>query len=107
MDRTGKVTIQIEIIDQSPTHTKATAAIRIRDTGCGMSEETKQKIFNPFFTTKDVSQGTGLGLSSALGIIQSMRGTIHVTSELGKGSEFSVFLPLGASSDTAPREAAA
>ena len=66
--------------------------IRIKDTGKGMSEETKQKIFDPFFTTKDVGEGTGLGLAIVFKIIQEHSGKIEVISEEGKGSEFIITL---------------
>jgi PAS domain S-box-containing protein len=69
----------------------------VSDTGLGMTEETRQRIFEPFFTTKNSSRmtGTGLGLSTAYGIIQAHRGAITVHSIRGKGSTFRVFLPVG------------
>ncbi|MEQ1439051.1 DAHL domain-containing protein [Fontimonas sp. SYSU GA230001] len=69
-------------------------AIRILDTGCGMSEEVRARIFEPFFTTKPVGKGTGLGLSIVYRIIEDHGGTIEVRSTPGKGSEFTVHLPL-------------
>jgi signal transduction histidine kinase len=66
--------------------------IKIKDSGKGMSEETKQKIFDPFFTTKDVGEGTGLGLAIVFKIIQEHSGKIEVISEEGKGSEFIITL---------------
>jgi ligand-binding sensor domain-containing protein/signal transduction histidine kinase len=68
--------------------------ISIRDTGIGMSEKVRKKIFEPFFTTKDVGEGTGLGLSITFGIIENHKGKIEVNSELGKGSEFIITLPI-------------
>jgi signal transduction histidine kinase len=65
----------------------------IRDTGGGISEEVKKKMFDPFYTTKDVGKGTGLGLSISYGIIEKHRGIVHVTSELGKGTEFLIVIP--------------
>jgi signal transduction histidine kinase len=59
-----------------------------------MSEEVKKRIFEPFFTTKEVGQGTGLGLSISYGIIEKHHGTIQVESEPGKGSEFTIRLPI-------------
>jgi len=67
--------------------------ISVIDDGQGMSNEVKQKIFEPFFTTKEVNKGTGLGLSTVFGIVKQNEGTIIVNSEVGKGSEFSIFLP--------------
>ena len=69
--------------------------ITIRDTGCGISGEHIDKLFDPFFSTKDVGQGTGLGLAISYGIVQHHGGTIWVQSEVGKGSTFTVWLPLG------------
>ena len=66
----------------------------IKDTGTGMSEDLVKRIFEPFFTTKDRGRGSGLGLSVIDGIIELHQGHIHVASEEGKGSTFSVFLPL-------------
>jgi signal transduction histidine kinase len=68
--------------------------IRIQDSGRGMSEEVKKRIFEPFFTTKEVGQGTGLGLSISYGIIEKHHGTIQVESKPGKGSEFTIRLPI-------------
>lgn len=65
-----------------------------RDDGKGMDENIRRRIFEPFFTTKDVGAGTGLGLSVSYGIIQKHQGEISVTSEVGKGSCFTVRLPL-------------
>jgi two-component system NtrC family sensor kinase len=69
--------------------------IAVRDTGCGISDEYLDKLFDPFFSTKDVGQGTGLGLAISYGIVQHHGGTIWVQSEVGKGSTFTVWLPLG------------
>ncbi|MFT4925398.1 MAG: two-component system NtrC family sensor kinase [Phenylobacterium sp.] len=67
--------------------------ITIGDNGFGMDGKTKAKLFEPFFTTKDVGEGTGLGLSISFGIIKKHQGNIKVTSELGKGTTFSMTLP--------------
>lgn len=67
--------------------------ITVRDNGCGMSEETRNQIFVPFFTTKAVGKGTGMGLAIAYSIIQEHGGDIMVESEPGKGSIFTIKLP--------------
>ncbi|HOY65441.1 MAG TPA: response regulator [Candidatus Ozemobacteraceae bacterium] len=67
--------------------------LTIRDTGCGMSPEVLAKIFDPYFTTKAEGEGTGLGLSVSHGIVRSHNGAIDVSSEIGKGSIFDVYLP--------------
>jgi two-component system NtrC family sensor kinase len=68
--------------------------ISIRDTGRGMSKPTLEKIFDPFFTTKSLGSGTGLGLSISYGVIQKHGGEILVSSEVGKGTEFKIILPI-------------
>lgn len=68
--------------------------VEFSDTGHGIMEEDKKRLFEPFFTTKEVGKGTGLGLAISYSIIQKHHGTIEVKSELGKGSTFTVKLPL-------------
>lgn len=68
--------------------------ISISDNGVGMPEEVKNKLFEPFFTTKPVGEGTGLGLSIVFTIIKKVKGSIQVNSEVGKGTEFIITLPL-------------
>ncbi len=68
--------------------------LRISDTGCGMTPELQQKIFDPYFTTKEKELGTGLGLAIVQGIVADCEGAITVESQPGKGSTFTVYLPL-------------
>ncbi len=72
-----------------------TAKIQIIDTGPGIPKEVQSKIFEPFFTTKPAGQGTGLGLSVSYGIVKSHKGDIYVQSEPGKGTVFTILLPVG------------
>ena len=68
--------------------------LTVIDNGVGMDDEIQAKIFDPFYTTREVGQGTGLGLSTVFGIVQDHKGGIKVASEAGKGTTFEVFLPL-------------
>jgi PAS domain S-box-containing protein len=67
--------------------------IKVTDTGIGMSEEVKNKIFEPFYTTKKVGKGTGLGVSISYGIVQDYKGSIKIESEVGKGTTFILTFP--------------
>lgn len=68
--------------------------INVEDNGIGMTDDLKSKIFIPFFTTKDINEGTGLGLAVVHGIIMSHKGQIRVESELGRGSKFELKIPV-------------
>jgi two-component system, cell cycle sensor histidine kinase and response regulator CckA len=69
------------------------ARIRVRDTGCGMEPGTVKRVFDPFFTTRQEGEGSGLGLSVVHGVVKSHGGLVQVDSTPGKGSTFEVFLP--------------
>ncbi|MBW2341652.1 MAG: cache domain-containing protein [Deltaproteobacteria bacterium] len=68
--------------------------IAVTDTGCGISPEDLDKVFEPFFSTKEVGKGTGLGLAVSYGIVQRHGGTIRVQSEVGRGTTFTIWLPV-------------
>ncbi len=68
--------------------------IEVADTGCGMEATTLSRAFEPFFTTKAVGEGTGMGLSVVLGVLQSLGGDIQVESKVGKGTTFRLYLPV-------------
>jgi signal transduction histidine kinase len=83
-----------EIVVRTAPHGDAHVAVTIADNGCGISPENLTKIRDPFFTTKEVGSGTGLGLSIVDQIIGAHGGELHIESELGKGSVFTVILPI-------------
>jgi signal transduction histidine kinase len=90
IDEKGTITINTSITNES-------IRVSIKDSGRGIPEDIQSRIFEPFFTTKEVGQGTGLGLSISHSIIEKHKGSIEVKSEVGKGSEFVILLPLNQS----------
>jgi|GEM_PF-560533 len=89
--------VMLDEREAAVVHAEARAGAYVRmsvaDSGTGISPEVRDKLFEPFVTTKEIGRGTGLGLSSALGIVRAHGGFIDVDSVLGQGTTFSVFLP--------------
>lgn len=96
----GKIIDQKHVLKITSTFDDENVHFSIRDTGPGMTEDVKARIFEPFFTTKDVGEGTGLGLSIVFKIIETHGGQIQVNTELGKGTEFIITLPIAAKLNT-------
>ena len=87
--------VEAELAARTPTlRTGRFVRLTVRDSGHGMDEATLKRVFDPYFTTKGPGEGTGLGLATVFGIVESSGGAIAVQSEIGVGSLFEVFLPV-------------
>jgi CheY-like chemotaxis protein len=101
MPKGGKLVLTTAVVDIDAHYAKQRPDARIgqavcltvTDTGTGMNRETLGRIFEPFFSTKEVGKGTGLGLATVYGIVRQHKGWIEVKSEVGVGTTFNVFLP--------------
>jgi two-component system NtrC family sensor kinase len=99
MDGVGRLTIAVHPVNRlpasvtSPPSPHGHVAVSVADTGVGIPQDLFGRIFEPFYTTKEVGQGTGLGLSQVFGFAKQSGGEVTVTSEIGKGSTFTLYLP--------------
>jgi signal transduction histidine kinase len=88
MENGGRLDITAEMAGEEMV------SVTISDDGCGIPDENLKHVFEPFFSTKTVEGGTGLGLSITYGLVQELGGSIDVKSKVGKGTDFTIVLPL-------------
>ncbi|MBI1987347.1 MAG: HAMP domain-containing histidine kinase [Nitrospinae bacterium] len=94
MPQGGRLGISTRSEPEGLSDGRPAIAVVVEDTGTGIPEGNREKIFQPFFTTKEEGQGTGLGLSICMGLVRSHGGKIKVESEPGQGTRFTVRLPM-------------
>ncbi len=112
LDTGGQLTVSMQQVDinqdTAQTEVRLPAGkyvhLVVSDTGCGMDEETISKIYDPFFTTKEQDRGTGLGLAVVYDIVKMLHGNIQVQSKPGKGSTFSIYLPVAEEETSVPHQ---
>jgi len=98
----GRISIQTDVVAFDVAHAEEHSwskpgrysCLTVTDTGCGMTEEVRERIFEPFFTTKGVGEGTGLGLATVYAIVERHEGLLRVESEPGRGTTFRIFFPI-------------
>ena len=102
MPNGGKLTLRVVETEMIPSHARAGkfVAVSVTDGGTGISRDKREKIFEPFYTTKEMGKGTGLGLSQVFGFVKQSGGEIEVISDLGKGASFILYLPGAETPDT-------
>jgi len=106
-DKVGEIAIGLSMVSVEAHETMNVNALKpgrygvisVEDTGCGMNEETLLRAFDPFFTTSEVGEGTGMGLATVAGIVTEHGGAVGVSSFVGKGTRVDVYLPLVETSD--------
>ncbi len=111
MPKGGRLTLTTAVVHLGPDEVRLVPSARagsfarltVADTGIGIPPEDLEHLFEPFFTTKEVGKGTGLGLASVYGILQQHQGWVAVQSEVGRGTTFSVHLPLREVARPVPR----
>ncbi len=111
MPKGGQLRVATSLVEVDAAHALRQVGARqgrfvcleVADSGCGMSPETLSRIFEPFFSTKEVGKGTGLGLATVYGIVKQHQGWIEVASEAGVGTTFKIFLPaIGGTAEETP-----
>jgi len=91
-----RITADKSVSDTHPSleHNRTYVVLNVADTGHGMDNATQERIYDPFFTTKEQGRGTGLGLATVHGIVTNLGGTIEVKSAIEQGTSFTIYLPL-------------